>query len=324
MIITECLNSVMRELGEVLQLKSDGKDDDEEEDNNSDEMEEFYDVKSGSISESENSEIEADDYDETDSVNDIATFSNDKLSQLRIVPGLCKYINKQVNNILESAYTSTRSYLDDYCAMQRELIYCNDEEYIAAFREYYKTKTRIRGCSTLMSGSMELLDVPVRRIISESLDNLKVEDEMSHRKVRGAPPFDDKAGFLKEFLALLFPPIKITKRVEYRPSPIPTSQIPVNNNIPRQFDTSSTSSSRKDEDFLLKLLEIYLKSHHGQLKDFLPKCINYQLIRKISRELPLKLLGGSHFELGKGKDAINGKRIENVIRIIEGICFSEE
>ena len=43
------------------------------------------------------------------------------------------------------------------------------------------------------------------------------------------------------------------KRVEYRPSPIPTSQIPVNNNIPRQFDTSSTSSSRKDEDFLLKL-----------------------------------------------------------------------
>lgn len=275
-IITECLNAVMRELRECLQLESVDVDADADADADVEtekyfDVEEFYDVKSGSISSDE---------DEPDESDTFVIFENEDdsviVSQLKMIPGLFKSINRQVTELLNSAYKSTRTYLDDYCSMQRELVYCNEAEYIEAFREYYRMR---RGGISMLA----LDEVPVRRIVSESFDELK-SDVAS---VGETDYTTESTGFLKEFMALLFPPLPTTKRVEYRPNSRPSRSRakPVD-----PFVIKPAASSSQDESFLLKLLEIYLKSHHRLITDFLPKCLNYHLIGRLRAGLPFKLL----------------------------------
>lgn len=363
-IIFNCLKLILKELKEFLL--------DEEDD-------EFYDVKS--ISDTEGEEV----YDDSDDNDDDSNDSNDDndddsnddndddsnddnedfrlyllkndtsslKSQLKLIPSLTKNINKTISQILEEAYEKTRKYLEEYCEMQREMVFCNDPDYIKAFKEYFelgnsrKSKSfnnntesvdfistngynRNPSCYNLSSSSE---DLPLKRIQSESLETLTK---------RG----DESSGFLKEFLALLFPNVKNIQRVEYRPkkrviTPIfeaPSSEALSSETLSSKALSSKTlssktlssetlsskttkiksSSSSNDEEFLLKLLEIYLKSHHFQLKDFIPKCINYHLIQGTLKQLPFKLLKCGKFDGGDNlREEI--KSIERILRVIEEI-----
>lgn len=163
--------------------------------------------------------------------------------------------------------------------------------------------------------SMSLEEVPVRRIESESFDELKGKEDAKDDKDSDSGNSEESTSFLKEFMALLFPPVTTTiKRVEYRPNRIRPKPA-----LPKQFVFKPVAS--QDESFLLKLVEIYLKAHHRHVTDFLPKCLNYHLIGRLKRELPLKLLLKSE-NFGGGFD-VRGQvqRIKGIIKIIDEINF---
>lgn len=286
-VLGDFLTAVMRELRECLLVEQEDQVIEVGEGSIGEDSEEFYDVTSGSISEDEQtSEISADSVDLNDA------------DLIKLVPGLGKHINKTVNEILDCAYQTTCRYLDDYCSMHRDLIYCNDPSYLESFREYYRLRP---------AGSLE--EVAMRPIESESIEELS----------ESVKPFDkdddESTGFLKEFMALLFPPVPNIKRVEYRP----TASLRNRSRIPLAPTAPTTQSTRydKDESFLLKLLEIYLKSHHRQLSAFLPKCVNYHLIGRVRRELLPKLL---KFAVeSDGGNTIEVRRMERVVGFIDEI-----
>jgi hypothetical protein len=355
-IIFNCLKLILKELKDFLIIL------DEEDD-------EFYDVKSISDTEGEevyddsddNDDNDDDSYDNDDDNDDDSNDDNEDFrlyllkndtsslkSQLKLIPSLTKNINKTISQILEETYEKTRKYLEEYCEMQREMVFCNDPDYIKAFKEYFelgnsrKSKSFNNNTESVdfistngynpnpscynLSSSSE--DLPLKRIQSESLETLTK---------RG----DESSGFLKEFLALLFPNVKNIQRVEYRPkkrvitlssetpiSKAPISEAPSSEALSSETLSSKTlsskttkiksSSSSNDEEFLLKLLEIYLKSHHFQLKDFIPKCINYHLIQGTLKQLPFKLLKCGKFDVGDNlREEI--KSIERILRVIEEI-----
>lgn len=339
-IIFDCLNLISRELKDFLLLPIDETVEEDEE--------EFYDVKSVSDTEiEEEPEIEEDFHSYKD-------YSSYLKSQLKLFPALTKSINRTISKILEESYEKTKEYLKDYCEMQKEMVFCNDSEYIEAFKYYFKTekdlsKARnkdnyntsglVNSVSTSFFSASSIDDLPLKKIQSESQETLMTTTKLSE---------EETSGFLKEFLALLFPNVQDIKRVEYRPKKrlitreinekesaingtesnfintntayTTTTTITNNNNACNINNTNpySTPSSceLRDEEFLLKLLEIYLKSYHVQLKDFLPKCINHHLIQGTLKQLPFKLLNCCKSDsTGKWKEEI--KRIERILKLIE-------
>ena len=300
--------------------------------------------------------------------------------QLKLIPTLTKIINKTITRILEETHGKTKKYLEEYCEMQKEMIFCNETEYIEAFQNYFKgegsdrcnnrvsdrgnyrgsdrgnnrgsdrgnnrcndlvrSSGLIRGSnpdlsgtvSGLVSGSSSVIidsyssisdDLPLKRIQSESLETLTKQEE-------------ERGGFLKEILALLFPNVKNIKRVEYRPkkrgiisnkkiiSSSSSSYALINNISPT---LPPNKGKGRDEEFLLKLLEIYLKSYHRQLSDFLPKCINYHLIHETLKQLSISLLKSCNVgDSGGGGGGGDGdgwqeeiKRIKMILKMIEEI-----
>lgn len=304
-IISDFLSAAMRILREALLLEMVQENDKEDDEDT------FYDVRSEFISEDDVLEDEIEDLDNL--IDYDLDSSNELFSQLKLIPGLSKSINQLVYHLLEQSYKSTRSYLQDYCEMQKETIYCREEEYIKAFKDYYKMNKKKSLSAMSLSGlSVDLLteELPMNRI------DLEEEVVNDFEKIKPA----DNTGILKEFLSLLFPPVNTMKRVEYRPRRSINSSA-TSNVIKPAAPAPTTKSS--DEVFLLKILQIYLKSYHRQLTDFLPKCINYHLIGRIERELPLRLLvrEGSQERLKRGNDRVEKeiKRIERVLRIIDQI-----
>lgn len=273
-IVFDCLNVIFTELRDFLLIE--GIEMEESED------EEFYDVKS--VSDSENEQLPA---------NNDSTLK----SQLKLIPKLSRNINRTVLEILTVSMEKTRKYLEEYCAMQREMIFCKEAEYIEAFREYYTEDKSKNIPKSTSSGSLD--ELPLKRIESESLETLSKADE------------DEETGsFVKEFMALLFPTVETVKRVEYRPKKRQNYKIQPN----------MKNDSNRDEQFLLKLLEIYLKSYHSQLAAFLPKCINYHLIRSTLQSLPMRLLKCEKRDEEFGEEfGEEMRKMERMIKMIEEI-----
>lgn len=335
---------------EFLLIPSDETETEEDEE---EEEEEFYDVKSVSDTEIIENHLKA--IEEVD-IQHLLNDSNVK-TQLKLIPNLTKIINKTITRIIEETQGKTRKYLEEYCEMQKEMIFCNEPEYIEAFRNYFNGRGKgggdiigdlvrssndilrddlIRGSNPNVSGiGTDLVsrnssiidfhssisdDLPLKRIQSESIETVTKQEEES-------------SGFLKEFLALLFPNVKNTKRVEYRPknrviinkktisssSSSYADTTPVTLLTPLAANITIFKSVGRDEEFLLKLLEIYLKSHHRQLSDFLPKCINYHLIHETLKQLSMRLLKSCNIG-GIGDGWLEEiKRIERILKMIEEI-----
>ena len=322
-IIFDCLNLISRELREFLLVQISEEEAEEDDD-------EFYDVKS--VSESEFEDLEFEDF------SSVLRDLNIK-TQLKLVPGLARLINKNVSEVLEGSMKKTRKYLDEYCEMQKEMVFCNESEYTEAFRRYYsEDKNTMARAGSRMSGSRVISEgytsnasstdeLPLKRIESESLETLTSKHLVEESSV------------FKEFLALLFPTVADVKRVEYRPKKLALkSALDCNSvkqgdcnyrysaaysdtTIPKQTAIRSVDTATRDEEFLLNLLEIYLKSYHRQSTDFLPKCINYHLIQATLKNLPIRLLecGDNKRELwGRGQEE-EVKGVERVLKMIKEI-----
>lgn len=281
-VIYEFLNAIMKEIREIVLVHEVGDETEwEEAELDLEAEEEFYDVKSL------DSDLEECDID----------FNLDEKGQIGLIS---RSINKRLNVILNLSYVSTKKYLKEYCEMQKELIHCDDEEFIKVIREYYLQDKVIE---------VEDEEVKLKNILSQSEEEIKLMNnsiDLDNINIEGS---HETNGFLKEFMALLFPSPTNFKRVEYRPRPIDLSII--NRQKPEILHNN------RDEILLLKLLEIYMKSHQKQLKSFLPKCVNYHLIGRILRELPLQLLKIDKIT----SDGCEGEieNIKNLIKLIDSI-----
>ena len=171
--------------------------------------------------------------------------------------------------------------------------------------------------SDFLNCSGEALNaVPMNRIDCESLDSVDLKPGEKQQDT----------GFIRELLDLLFPSSggNKMKRVEYRPRAFkPALRENSEPAIVNRSDPTSVNSNENDEEFLLKLLEIYLNSYHCQLSDFLPKCINFHLIQRVIKGLPTVLLQQSSLmKTGKGGiEKIRRERgkIERILKVIEEI-----
>ena len=324
-IIGEVLLTILKELRDILLVKSFEVDSENGAENDGlldiESVDEFYDVRSVSDAESEMKEFE---------------YHNEVDDELRLVPGLSKMINESVSSLLNSCYETTQKYLNDYCAMQGEMVFCRDSQYLEAFKQYDQVLLRRSRMSGLI-GLSELsaissssfgdyrsepitASVPMSRIDSESLDSVDLK-----------PQKREDIGFIRELLGLLFPSSggNKMKRVEYRPrayKPIlleKKANTNYTNNTEHMclLDKSNTSH----EELMLKLLEIYLNSYHRQLSDFLPKCINFHLIQQVLKGLPTVLLqqssSSSKTAEKEGRRVVGREleRIERILKIIEEI-----
>lgn len=262
-------------------------------------FDEFYDVRSVSDIESN---FDAEDCYEID-------------DGIRLIPGLSKMINDSISSLLSSSYEVTRKYLDEYCAMQREMIFCRDSRYLEALKQYDQTilkRARLSSATSLASlgDIIDSTTVPMTRINSESLDSVVNDQKQPERR-----PGD--TGFIRELLDLLFPTSggNKMKRVEYRPR----AYKPILRNVQNANEPCEPASD-SNEEFLLKLLEIYLNSYHRQLADFLPKCLNFHLIQRVLKGLPTVLLEKQQ-QQQQSEVAIERerRRIERILQIIQEI-----
>lgn len=314
-VIFDCLQLVYNELKRVLIIPVDLEEADDEE--------EFYDVKSISDSEDE-------DEDEMERViisdehnGDILDTMPSKLlmvhSQLKLIPGLMPSLNIRITELLSTLYARTREYLREYCEMEGEMVYCDDAEFIEAVEDYYKG-----------NGLGGIASIGSLNSIQESLSSIGINhnsssDDVPIQAIKDTSSADSSSSFLKEFLALLFPP-PLIQRVEYRPkqqqhfksAKMDSAKV---DTVHSTMNTDTITGNTQSEEckFLLKLLKIYLKAHHRRLASFLPKSLNYHLISKLLKSLPCLI-----YEIGEGgnNDGDNFRvrmRIERVLKSIKEI-----
>lgn len=308
------------------------------------EEDEFFDVKSLSDLEDEEEREEGgggeyinDDVDFTHGTHDtlsIAIAINSSLTsihdQLKLIPGLVSSLNTRTSNLLSLYLSRTHEYLKDYCGMEGELIYCGDVEFTEAVEEYYRGGIDINcgSIASLVSNTM------LRNSTSTSTSSINSSDDsvpLQSIQESNSKEAEINNSFLKEFLALLFPPpLPLTKRVEYRPrhrarqSVRQSASASVNASVRIVDDTTNdidivTTAANKESEFLLKLLKIYLKSHHRHLSSFLPKCINYHLISNLLKSLPSLIYDLDTCGSDRGEVRMRVRGIERVLNIIEEI-----
>lgn len=256
--------------------------------------EEFYDINSFSDAEGYANDFEP------------AAFSEEEYTlraQLELIPSVCEAINEKIGKLLNRNHSRCLRYLKEFAEMQAETIYTDSPHFQEVVKEFYQNRP------TWISSS--LINLP------ENVENVEEVDDDEEEEVEISlnPINESNNGFLKEFIALIFPPVPSNiKRVEYRPQKQRQQQV---KSAKVKFEKLLT----RDEEFLLKVVSIYVKLYHGQLCDFVPKCVNYHLIRGTVKSLPATLLSDSKWaqECGEKFNSMRGDLVKRLEACIEDL-----